>query len=145
LRLTADPTRVLVLEDDEADAELVAHEVRRFEPNSQLSFVSNHKQFTAMLAAHEYDIVLADYRLPNWTGMEALRELRHLGFGIPLIVVSGTIGEERAVDCVKFGAADYVLKGDLSRLPIAIRRAIDEKRARDESHEAHKLMQNAQE
>ncbi|MGZ3545625.1 MAG: PAS domain S-box protein [Gemmatimonadaceae bacterium] len=145
---TADPSpplRVLMLENDEGDAELVAHEVRRFQPNSQLSLASNHKQFTAMLAAHEYDIVLADYRLPNWTGMEALRELRRLGFGIPLIVVSGTLGEERAVECVKFGAADYVLKGNLSRLPIAIRRAIDEKRARDESHKAQQLMQKAQE
>jgi PAS domain S-box-containing protein len=138
------PLRALLVENDEADAELVAHALRQLDRRARIDLASNRKEFTALLAANEYDIVLADYRLPNWTGMEALKELRHLGFDIPLIVVTGTLGDERAVECVKFGAADYVLKGNLSRLQIAARRAIDEKRARDESLRADLAMRMAQ-
>jgi PAS domain S-box-containing protein len=105
----------------------------------------SRKQFTERLAASDYDVVIADYRLPDWTGMEALRELRHLGRDIPLILVTGELGDERAVECVKSGAADYLLKnGNLARLPIAVARAIEEKRTRDESRLAQQLIEQAQ-
>jgi len=89
--------------------------------------------------------VLADYRLPDWTGMEALRELRHLGLDVPLILITGELGDERAVECVKAGAADYLLKtGNLARLPLAVKRAIEEKRARNESRRSQQLIEHAQ-
>ena len=126
------PLRVLLVEHDDADAELVTEAVTRFDPQARVDVAANRKQFTELLARHEYGIVLADYRLPGWTGMDAFRELRRLGFGIPFIVVTGNLGDERAVDCVKEGANDYILKDQLPRLPMAISRALDDRRVRQE-------------
>ena len=128
---------ILLLEDNEPDAYLILHKMKDAEPGARIDRAATRRQFAELLASHDYDLVLADYRLPDWTGMDALRELRRLGFNMPLIIVTGTLGDEHAVECVKEGAADYVLKsGTLSRLPIAVRRAIAEKRSRDESRRA---------
>ena len=137
--------RVLMIEDSEADADLIVHAITRGYPSAHFDWAVSRKQFTERLAASDYDIVIADYRLPDWTGMEALRELRHLQLDIPLILVTGELGDERAVECVKAGAADYILKtGNLARLPIAVARAIEEKRARTESRLAQQLIEQAQ-
>jgi len=136
---------VLLVEDSEADADLIVHAITQAHPSMHLDWAVSRKQFTDLLAANDYDIVLADYRLPDWTGMEALRELRHLGLDIPLILITGELGDERAVECVKAGAADYLLKtGSLARLPLAIKRAVEEKRARVESRRSHQLVEQAQ-
>jgi two-component system cell cycle sensor histidine kinase/response regulator CckA len=137
--------RVLLIEDSEADADLIVHAITRSYPTAHFDWAVSRKQFTERLAASDYDVVIADYRLPDWTGMEALRELRHLGRDIPLILVTGELGDERAVECVKAGAADYLLKtGHLARLPIAVARAIEEKRARTESRLSQQLVEQAQ-
>ena len=68
--------------------------------------------------------MLSDYRLPGWNGMEAFRKLKERGVNAPFILITGTIGEERAVDCIKQGIADYVLKDKLVRLPVAVERAL---------------------
>jgi two-component system cell cycle sensor histidine kinase/response regulator CckA len=137
--------RVLLIEDSEADADLIVHTVVREYPSAHFDWAVTRKQFTELLAANEYDIVLADYRLPDWTGMEALRELRHLRLDVPLILISGELGDERAVECVKAGAADYLLKtGNLARLPIAVKRAIEEKHTRNESRLSQQLIEQAQ-
>ena len=137
--------RVLLIEDNDADADLIVHTITRAYPGAHFDWAVSRKQFTELLAAHEYDIVLADYRLPDWTGMEALRELRHLGLDVPLILITGELGDERAVECVKAGAADYLLKtGNLARLPLAVKRAIEEKRARNESGRSQQLIEQAQ-
>lgn len=72
-------------------------------------------------------MILADYSLPGWNGMEGLTVLQQRGLDIPFILVTGTVGEETAVDCIKQGAADYVLKDRLARLPVAIARALRER------------------
>jgi two-component system, cell cycle sensor histidine kinase and response regulator CckA len=137
--------RVLLIEDSEADADLIVHTIIRTYPSAHFDWAVSRKQFTELLAANAYDIVLAEYRLPDWTGMEALRELRHLGRDIPLILITGELGDERAVECVKAGAADYLLKtGNLARLPLAVNRAIEEKRARNESRHSQQLIEQAQ-
>jgi DNA-binding response OmpR family regulator len=74
------PLRVLFLEDDAVDAELIVHVMHQADSRVRVDLVSARKRFTELLAAREYDIVLADYRLPGWTGMEVLREMRRLGF-----------------------------------------------------------------
>jgi two-component system, cell cycle sensor histidine kinase and response regulator CckA len=143
--LTKKPLRVLLLEDDEADADLIVHTMLGADLDTHVDVAATHRQFTGLLAGHEYDLVFADYSLPEWTGMDALKELRHLGLDIPLIIVTGALGDERAVECIRAGAADYVLKGSgLARLPIAAKRAIEEKRARDESLRAQQLMAHVQ-
>jgi len=138
-----EPMRVLLLEDDASDAQLAIHALRQLPTGAKVDLAVTRKDFTELLAAHQYDIVLADYGLPNWTGMEALRELRRLGFDTPLVVVTGELGDERAVECVKAGAADYVLKGNLARLPIAVSRAITDKRLRDAAILSQRLMEQA--
>jgi DNA-binding NarL/FixJ family response regulator len=76
---------------------------------------------------HSPDVVIADYNLPQWKGMEALEVLRRAGLDIPLILVSGALGDVTAVECIKRGATDYVLKDGLARLPEAVRRALQER------------------
>lgn len=124
--------RVLLVEDVAADADLITHTIKQSSEGARVDVAATREQFSEQLASHEYDIVLADFRLPGWTGMRALRKMRQLGFDMPFIIVTGTLGDEHAVECVKAGASDYVLKENLARLPMAVNRAIREKEARDE-------------
>ncbi len=81
---------------------------------------------------NSYDVILADYKLPNWNGMESVEILRREGLDVPVILVSGALGELTAVECIKQGAADYVLKDHMARLPEAVRRAMREKKLRED-------------
>jgi two-component system, sensor histidine kinase and response regulator len=120
--------RVLHVEDNGLDAELVAQALRRGGFSIAVAVVQGEEEFERQLLAHHPDIVLADYNLPQWKGMEALEVLRRHEIDIPLILVSGALGDLTAVECIKKGATDYVLKDGLARLPEAIRRALQEKR-----------------
>jgi signal transduction histidine kinase len=120
--------RVLHVEDNGLDAELVSQALRRGGFSIAVAVVQTEKDFERQLRAHRPDVVLADYNLPQWKGMEALDVLRREGLDIPLILVSGALGDVTAVECIKQGATDYVLKDGLARLPEAIRRALQEKR-----------------
>jgi len=136
--------RVLLLEDNQADADLIRHTMLEAERDAQIDRAATRKEFLALLAGHTYDVVLADYRLPDWTGMDALREMRRLGFEIPLIIVTGTLGDDHAVECVKSGAADYVLKErNLARLPVAARRAVRDKQAQDEARRTQAALEES--
>jgi signal transduction histidine kinase len=120
--------RVLHVEDNEVDAELVAQALRKGGFSASVVVVQSEHEFERELRLHRPDVVLADYNLPQWTGMGALEVLRRAGLDIPLILVSGALGDVTAVECIKRGATDYVLKDGLARLPEAIRRALQEKR-----------------
>jgi len=130
--------RVLLVEDSPVDAELILLELRRggFEVSSDL--VQTIEDFTRQVRAHPYQMILADYNLPQWRGIEALGVLRREGLDIPLILVSGALGDVTAVECIKQGATDYVLKDSLARLPVAVRRALQEKRLRDQRQKGEK-------
>ncbi len=131
-----DKLRVLLVEDNSADIELVLRELRHggFEVSSDV--VQTAEEFTQQVRANSYQVVLADYNLPQWRGMEAVEVLRREGLDIPLILVSGALGDLTAVECIKRGATDYVLKDRLARLPLAIRAALQEKRLREERKRA---------
>jgi CheY-like chemotaxis protein len=120
--------RVLHVEDNELDAELVAQALRKGGFFVSVVVVQTEPEFERQLRSHRPDVVLADYNLPQWKGIEALEVLRREGLEIPLILVSGALGDVTAVDCIKRGATDYVLKDGLARLPEAVRRALQEKR-----------------
>ncbi|MGA1985748.1 MAG: ATP-binding protein [Candidatus Sulfotelmatobacter sp.] len=128
--------RVLLVEDELADAELVLRALRQsgFEANEDL--VQTAEEFIALVRRNSYDIILADYKLPNWNGMESIELLRRESLDIPVILVSGALGELTAVECIKQGAADYVLKDQLARLPGSVRRAVREKELREENRQA---------
>src|SRR6185436_1344819 len=125
------PLRVLILEDRRSDIELMLHELRRagFEPNWQ--HADNKADYLAGLDSAP-DIILADYFLPSFDGMRALALLQQRGLDIPLIIVSGLIGEDMAVEAMQKGAADYVLKDRLPRLRAAVAQALAQKRLREE-------------
>jgi CheY-like chemotaxis protein len=119
--------RVLHVEDNEPDAELVAQALRKGGLSISVVVVQEEAAFVRELRAHRPEVVIADYNLPQWKGMEALEVLRREGLDIPLVLVSGALGDVTAVECIKLGATDYVLKDGLARLPEAIRRALQEK------------------
>ncbi len=126
------PVRVLMVEHDQDDIELCLRELKRDGLAIAPKFVGSRAEFAAAAREHQFDIILADYRLPNWTGIDVLNLARELGLDIPLILVTGTLGEELAVECIKRGINDYVLKHQLARLGLAIRKALEEKALREE-------------
>ncbi|MGD0508101.1 MAG: response regulator, partial [Terriglobales bacterium] len=118
---------VLHVEDNELDAELVAQALRKGGFSISVVVVQTEAEFARELCSNCPDVVLADYNLPQWKGMEALAVLQREALDIPLILVSGALGDVTAVECIKRGATDYVLKDGLARLPEAVRRALQEK------------------
>lgn len=127
--------RVLIVEDRPADAELMVHELRRagFEPDWQR--VETEEDYLAALTALP-DIILADHTLPQFGAPRALELLKKQDLNIPFIVITGSISEEVAVERIKQGAADYMLKDRMARLGPAVERAFNEKRLRDEKRKA---------
>ena len=135
--------RVLILEDRGSDAELVAHALNGAGYAVDWQRVDSEAAFLASLA-NPPDLILADYTLPQFNALEAVRLVRAQGHDVPFIVVSGTIGEESAVECLKAGANDYLLKDRLGRLGHAVRRALDE-HAQDERQRAAEFALRASE
>lgn len=114
--------RVLHVEDNALDAELVAQALRKGGFSISVAVVQTEAEFARELHSNSPDVVLADYNLPQWKGMEALEVLYREALDIPLILVSGALGDVTAVECIKRGATDYVLKDGLARLPEAASR-----------------------
>lgn len=131
----ATPLTVLILEDRPADAMLMLHELRRagFEPTWQR--VQTETDYLAHLHAH-VDVILADYALPQFDALRALALLQERGWDIPFFIVSGTIGEDRAVSAMKEGATDYLLKDRLARLGPAVRQALEQQQLRAAQQQA---------
>jgi signal transduction histidine kinase len=130
--------RVLLVEDNQLDAELVLRAMRLDGFDVSARVVQDEASFAEALLTHCPEVVLADYNLPSWRGMEALNVLRRQGLDIPMILVSGALGDVTAVECIKQGATDYVLKDGLARLPEVIRRALREKHERGLRHQVEK-------
>jgi signal transduction histidine kinase len=122
--------RILLVEDNPADVELLLLTLRKggFEVTSDVAETA--EEFTSRIQAVSYDLILADYNLPQWKGTEALEILSRENLDVPLIVVTGYLGEEKAVDYIKQGATDCVLKDRMARLSPSIRRALEERRLR---------------
>ena len=133
--VAATKLRVLIVEDDLSDAELVVHALERSGFDLERDTVQSPEEFKQKMRKNGYDIVLADYRLPGWSGMETVQILRRVGLDVPVIMVSGALGEDKAVECIKLGAADYVLKDNLARLPESVRRAMRERKLREENRQ----------
>jgi signal transduction histidine kinase len=118
--------RILMLEDSQIDAELIRERILRTVEAAEISQVVLREEFEAALEKTGFDLILADYSLPGFDGMAALDIARQVVPETPFIVVSGVLGEEFAIEALKRGATDYVLKQRLSRLPAAMRRALSE-------------------
>lgn len=118
--------RILHLEDDALDAELIAAALRTDGIGCEIHRVASRPEFEKALADADYDLILSDYSLPGFDGMSALSIAKGIRPEIPFVFVSGTIGEERAVESLRNGAVDYVLKDRTSRLASAVHRAHQE-------------------
>jgi signal transduction histidine kinase len=123
---------VLLVEDNPADVELELLTLRKDGFDVSGDVAQTAEEFTTRIRSAHYDLILADYNLPQWRGTETLEILCRENLDIPLIIVTGYLGEEKAVDYIKQGATDCVLKDRLARLPVAVRRALAEKRLRDQ-------------
>ncbi|HME00081.1 MAG TPA: response regulator [Terriglobia bacterium] len=128
--------RVLIIEDSVPDAELSIRQLKKNGFEVRADVVETREEFLEKVRSKPYDVVLADYALPHWTGAEALDLLKKEGREIPIILVTGAVGDEVAADCIKRGIADYVLKQHLARLPQAVRMALEEKALREEAKRA---------
>lgn len=121
-----EPLRFVLLEDDAHDAELVELELARNGVDVEWQLVASESAFKAALQPRPPDLVLADYTLPGFDGLAALKIVQQTCPDVPFIFVSGSLGEERAIEALKSGATDYVLKDRLQRLPAVVRRALTE-------------------
>jgi len=126
------PLRLLLVEDSDDDAYLVIRELQRAGYRPSCLRVETREVFLRALKDQVWDVVISDHTLPEYGGLEALADLAATGKDIPFILISGTIGEDVAVRAIKAGAQDYVLKGDLTRLPVAVEREVRETAVRGE-------------
>ncbi|GAB4577702.1 MAG: hypothetical protein Fur0022_04330 [Anaerolineales bacterium] len=125
------PLRVLILEDRISDLELTLIYLKQAGFDPIWTCVEKKEDYLTHLS-EDLDIILADFELPQFNALHALRYLKESGLDIPFIVVSGAISEEMAVQCMKLGAADYLLKDRMTRLGPAVENALNEKKLRDE-------------
>ncbi len=124
--------RTLIIEDSEEDEELIVRELQRSGYNPDWERVQTAADMTAALNSRQWDVILSDYEMPTFSALEALDVLKASGIDLPFIVVSGKIGEEIAVETMKAGANDYVMKDSLVRLSPAIERELREADVRKE-------------
>ncbi len=132
------PLRVLILEDEAFDAELEIATLEEAGYVCQWERVETRAEFLTRLDAPNYDIILADYNLPAFDGLTALQLLLERDLNLPFVLVSGTLGEETAIESLKAGATDYVLKSHLTRLGPVVKRALreyEERRQRQQAEE----------
>ena len=125
--------RILHLEDNPDDAMLVRDLLAMDELSAQIHHVSTKPDFLAAMG-NKWDLIISDYRLPGFTGLDALKVVRDRHPLLPFILMSGTIGELAAIESLKAGATDYVLKQNRDRLPSAVRRALAEAEERSLRH-----------
>jgi diguanylate cyclase (GGDEF)-like protein len=130
------PLRALVVEDSEDDTALLLRELRRGGYDPSHTRVETAETMSTELSTRDWDIVFSDFSMPHFNAFDALALLRNSGHDLPFIIVSGTIGEDRAVTAMKAGAHDYILKGNLKRLVPAVERELREARIRQERMKA---------
>ena len=129
--LNEKPLHVLLIENERGDAQLYIHALQQDGFTVRAEVAQTREEFRTQLSSNTYDIILADHRPMASTGLEALEYLRQKRCDVPVIIVTGRLDEEAAVGCIKAGATDYILKAELWRLPLAVRRAVDERALRE--------------
>lgn len=137
--------KVLSLEDSLFDYEIITEKLLSAGYSLDISRVENEQELRASLQCGKYDVILADYNLPNFDAFQALKICNEICPQIPFICVSGSIGEILAIELLKQGAVDYVLKDRLERLPFAVKRALEESREKIKLHHAETALRESEE
>lgn len=132
--------RILLVEDEIHDAELNKREIRKVLPNCIFETVDNKTAYIDKLKNFKPDLILSDFNLPSFDGLTALRIAQNDYSHIPFIMVTGSINEDTAVECMKAGAVDYVLKDSLKRLGSSVINALDQNRLKQERAEAIEML-----
>lgn len=133
--------RLLLVEDSPDQSELILRAFQRKDPESRITIVDNGQACLGVLAQEPYDVVVLDYSLPKMTGLEVLRRMRENGIGLPVIMITGQGDESVAVEAMKVGAADYIIKAKnyFETLPAAVEKAVREHQL-DADRQAASLM-----
>ena len=130
---------VLIVEDSQPDADLIVAQLQRAGFDPIWKRVETEPDFLAEIEKLP-DIILSDYSMPQFTGLRAVEVLRESGLDIPFILISGTVGEDIAVEAMRRGATDYLLKDRIVRLGVAVEQALEQKRLRDERKRAEESL-----
>ncbi|HEV7804113.1 MAG TPA: EAL domain-containing protein [Burkholderiales bacterium] len=138
------PIRVLHLDDNAVDAELIQRRLLDDHPGCDVTWVQDRAAFLSALSASKYDLILCDYNLQGYDGLAALKDAQGQQPAIPVIMVTGTLDEDQAVDCVKAGATDYVLKNRLQRLGSSVARALRETTEQRERLQAQDALRSSE-
>jgi len=138
--------RVLIVEDSEDDTILLVEALKSGDFDPAFDRVDTEADMRNALARQQWDIIISDYRIPGFGGLEALHILKESKLDLPFIILSGAIGEETAVEAMKAGAHDYIMKSNMARIIPAVRRELREAEIRRKSKRAEaKLVEtNAQ-
>src|SRR5947209_851794 len=139
------PLKVLIVEDSKDDAELLLHALRQagYEPSA--AQVQSAQAMRTQLSKRSWDLVISDYVVPGFGGLAALKLLQEIDDDLPFIIVSGKIGEDVAIEALKAGADDYLLKDRLSRIGPAIDRALKEVAQRKKRKQAEQNLRESEE
>ena len=129
MQFSGGPIQILVVEDTEVDFELLVLQLIEGGVQAECTRVETAAQVREALASREWDAIISDYSLPGFSGLEALQIHREVGRLIPFLFTSGTVGEQAAVECMRRGAQDFVLKGH-KRLVPALLRELEESKKR---------------
>jgi PAS domain S-box-containing protein len=127
--------KILLVEDSDDDAELIARKLKKEGYRCDFKKVMNKKDVEISLKNDEWDLIISDYLLPRFSGEETLKLAKRIRETVPIIMVSGKIGEEKAVEMLKKGATDFVMKDNLARLPFVVDRALAEAQMSGEKRE----------
>jgi len=135
----------LMVEDSEDDELLIIRELKKGGYDPEYERVETAAAMKKALKDKKWDVILCDYKLPQFNAPSAIAVLKEINIDIPIIVVSGAIGEETAADCMRLGAHDYIMKGNLSRLCPAIKRELEESESRIKRKEAEEALRESEE
>lgn len=139
------PLRILLIEDSDADATLLLYRLEHAGYDLTSGRAWDAASMTKALQESRWDIVICDYVLPSFSGLQAIKLIKEHSLDLPIIVVSGKVGEEVIVECLKAGAHDYVMKSNLTRLPSAVERELREAVSRREKIAAEMALRDSEE
>ena len=141
----AEPIRILIVEDLPTDAELAEREIKKVLGSCLFRRVETRSDYLAALEEFQPDLIVSDYRMPHFDGLTALKLVLERNPLTPFIILTGAINEDTAVECMKAGAADYVIKEHIKRLGQAVIHALEEKQVRQKRHCAEKALRESEE
>src|SRR6266511_2732066 len=136
--------RILIVEDKPSDAELAKYTIQKVLKDCEFQIVETRKDFLNALEVFQPDVILSDYSLPRFDGMKALKLVLEHAPLTPLIIWTGSISEDVAVECMKAGANNYVLKENIKRLAPAVIHALEERQLLLERKQAEDELQNSE-